>query len=666
MLLRLWLRYGAFGLVVAASVHLALLVFAPTANGQSIESVLAPGKLVQAHAKFDDDCQKCHVKFDRNAQNSRCVDCHKDIAQDLRSKTGFHARMKPQACRACHTDHKGREARIAEFDKTKFDHSATNFALHGGHQKVDCAKCHVPGKGFRVPAHDCNACHRKDDPHKGSLGPKCADCHNETNWKEARFDHDKTRFPLTGKHPDVKCADCHKNNQYKATPRECLACHKKDDKHKGQFGEKCETCHDAKSWKNINFDHDTDTRYALLGKHRSVTCESCHTGPLYKQKLPTACIDCHKKDDKHKGTLGERCADCHNERNWKEAAKFNHNKTAFPLLGKHSGVQCNDCHKSLLYKEAPKDCIGCHKKDDKHKGTSGEKCADCHSERNWKEVAKFNHNKTAFPLLGKHADVKCKDCHQSLMYREAPKDCLGCHRKDDKHKGSLGEKCADCHNERDWKEVSKFDHDKTTFPLLGKHKKTECNACHKSTNYKEAPKDCYACHERDDKHDGQEGKNCGQCHVETDWKSVSKFDHGLTRFPLLGKHSSVECKMCHASARYKDAKLACIACHIKDDTHKRTLGPACEQCHNARTWKAWEFDHDKRTKFVLDGKHKGLICSACHTKPTEGRVTMSMQCLSCHTKDDVHDGSFGRQCQQCHVTSSFRTIRSRAGGSGPT
>ena len=27
---------------------------------------------------------------------------------------------------------------------------------------------------------ECNACHKKDDVHKGGLGVKCADCHGES------------------------------------------------------------------------------------------------------------------------------------------------------------------------------------------------------------------------------------------------------------------------------------------------------------------------------------------------------------------------------------------------------------------------------------------------------------------------------------------------------
>ena len=195
--------------------------------------------------------------------------------------------------------------------------------------------------------------------------------------------------------------------------------------------------------------------------------------------------------------------------------------------------------------------------------------------------------------------------------------------------------------------------------MLGKHETAKCGDCHKSFNYKEAPKDCYSCHQRDDKHEGQEGKSCQTCHNEKGWKPAALFDHGLTRFPLLGKHAPVECKSCHASPRFKDAKLDCYSCHVKDDKHKKTLGTLCEQCHNAKSWKAWDFDHDKRTKFVLDGKHVGVACSACHTRPMEGKVVSSSTCVSCHAKDDVHDGSYGKACQQCHVSSSWRTIKSR-------
>ncbi|HEX9625666.1 MAG TPA: hypothetical protein VGA00_01880 [Acidiferrobacterales bacterium] len=507
-----WLAALCFGLGAAA------------ASGQSLESVLMPGKVIEGHADLERDCKNCHVRFDKSAQNGLCLDCHKDVSRDVAQHQGYHGRLKEQDCRVCHTDHKGRNVNIAPLDEKKFDHRLTDFPLAGGHVKpaVVCRDCHKAGVKFREAKSDCVACHKKDDKHKGSLGPDCASCHVDRDWKEVRFDHSKTHFPLRGKHRDVECKDCHKDPGFKNTPTQCIACHRKDDTHKTRFGSKCESCHTERDWQQLRFDHDRDTKYPLRGKHRVAKCTSCHTGFLYKEKTPTTCIACHRKDDEHQGRFDEKCESCHLEKDWR-AIRFDHDRD------------------------------------------------------------------TKYPLRGKHARVKCTDCHKGFLYKE----------------------------------------------------KTETR--------------CYACHLKDDKHKGQQGKDCGQCHNERAWTDTL-FDHGLTRFPLLGKHVRVKCKECHATPRFKDAGIECVACHKKDDTHKRRLGSRCEDCHNARDWKLWAFDHDRRTHFKLDGGHKGLSCVACHKRPVDGRPSLSSQCASCHDVDDVHDGSFGKQCARCHESSSWKKV----------
>jgi hypothetical protein len=654
---------------VLAMAFLALTTSVPVA-AQGIESILAPGKVIQGHAKQEDDCKQCHVRFDRKAQSGLCMDCHKDVGADVKGNSGFHGRVKPsgQACSTCHTDHKGRDAQIARFDKKKFDHAQTDFVLRAKHQSVDCEKCHVAGKKYREASSQCSVCHRKDDIHKGSLGAKCADCHNENNWKETKFDHGTTRFALAGKHADVKCADCHKAGNYKDTPRTCIACHKKEDDnkgHKGQFGEKCDTCHGAAGWKPSTFNHDTDTRYSLRGKHRSASCSSCHTGNLYRVKLAQDCYACHSKDDKHKETLGRDCGSCHSERNWKEPAKFDHDRSAFPLLGKHAKVDCKDCHKSALFKEAPKDCYSCHKKDDKHKDSLGKECGNCHNERTWKESAKFDHARSNFPLLGKHAKVDCKDCHKSAMFKEAPKDCIGCHKKDDKHNATLGAKCADCHLETNWKTTAgRFNHDKTRFALRNAHAEsvTKCESCHKDLqSFRKTPLDCYSCHKKDDKHEGQSGTNCEQCHNDRSWK-VTRFDHAQTRFPLTGRHIAATCKSCHITNRFKDAPRDCYSCHKKEDKHKLKFGVRCESCHNSRAWGLWDFNHDLRTTYKLEGAHIKVKCESCHKQEApsgKAAAPVDSACVSCHKREDVHDNQFGVRCELCHVPETWKRIQRR-------
>jgi hypothetical protein len=487
-------------------------------------------------------------------------------------------------------------------------------------------------------------------------------------------------------HADLEadCKNCHVRFNKAAQTQLCLDCHKdvaRDvSQHMGYHGRlderECRRCHTDHKGRDVNiaafdekrFDH-ARTDFLLKNAHASskISCTDCHAPKKKWRDAPSDCIACHKKDDKHKGSLGNQCADCHTDVDWKKT-KFDHSKTRFPLHGKHVNVPCKDCHSDPKFKGAPTACVACHRKDDNkkgHHGKFGDKCESCHTDRDWKTV-KFDHDRdTKYALKGKHRLAKCASCHTGFLYKEkTPTTCVACHRSDDQklgHKGRFGDKCESCHVEKDWKIVT-FDHDRDTkYRLRGKHIQAKCSACHTGILYKEKlSTTCYACHEKDDKHKGQEGKKCESCHNERNWKDA-KIDHGLTKFPLLGKHAKVECKKCHLTPAFRDAKTACIACHKKEDKHKLKLGPACEQCHNAHDWKRWDFDHDRRTSFKLDGKHKGLDCHACHKTPSERKITLAGTCVSCHEDEDVHQGNFGRQCERCHVSSSFKTIKAGSG-----
>ena len=112
---------------------LVLIALCPFwAHGQTIESVMMPGELIADHAKYESECKKCHVPFDKKALSKQCLDCHKKIADDIRNHTRFHGRIKTTTCESCHTEHKGRKGKITVLDPIKFDHNQTNYALKGG------------------------------------------------------------------------------------------------------------------------------------------------------------------------------------------------------------------------------------------------------------------------------------------------------------------------------------------------------------------------------------------------------------------------------------------------------------------------------------------------------------------------------------------------------
>ena len=50
-------------------------------------------------------------------------------------------------------------------------------------------------------------------------------------------------------------------------------------------------------------------------------------------------------------------------------------------------------------------------------------------------------------------------------YRDAPMECVACHRKQEPHEGKLGKECGGCHDAANWQHVT-YDHDKTAFPLV--------------------------------------------------------------------------------------------------------------------------------------------------------------------------------------------------------
>ena len=576
---------------LAGLLALLLSVAAP-AWAQSIESALSPGPLIKGHIEAEPECSKCHVRFDRAGQDRLCMACHKDIGVDMRDKTGLHGRHKPATCRSCHTDHRGRDMKIAEFDRKTFDHKQTDYLLKGKHEGLECKGCHAAGKKFSQAPHDCLSCHKKDDKHKGTLGNACADCHVEQSWKETKFDHDKTKYPLTGKHVDVKCDACHKSKIYNEAPSTCIGCHKKEDKHKARYGEKCESCHTTKNWTGITFRHDSDTKYTLRGKHREIKCDACHgTTYVYREKPGNACNDCHKKDDKHKGTLGVECQACHNEVKWTESGKFDHDKSNFPLRGGHIKPACKDCHTSALYKEAPSDCYACHKKDDKHEGNLGTACADCHSDADWKG-RRFDHARTKFPLRLGHSvpPLKCEACHANLKsYRKTALECYACHKKDDKHETQLGQRCETCHGERNWRET-RFDHAKARFVLAGAHVKVECKSCHLSPRYRDAPRDCIGCHLKQDKHKARFGEKCEACHNQRDWRLWTYNHERQANYKLESGHVKVACEACHTQPAPKDKLAApvgrdCLSCHRRDDIHDGAFGSRCETCHSATRWK---------------------------------------------------------------------------------
>jgi hypothetical protein len=515
----------AAGRLALAGLAAAIALAASPAHAQ-LEKLVMPGPLAKAHADLESECSKCHVAFKPAAQTKLCLDCHKDVAADVRAKTGFHGRAPSVAgvdCKACHGDHLGRDADIVGLNRDAFRHEQTDYPLHGAHAHLACERCHPAGAKFRDARSGCVDCHARDDAHKGRLGSDCAHCHDESAWRKAEFDHARTGFALDGKHAQVTCVACHAGERYKGTPRDCAGCHVLDDAHKGRFGSRCEECHAATGWKALHFDHARDAHFPLTGAHARVSCEGCHRGVLHQEKLGSDCLSCHRADDVHEGRNGARCESCHQTTAWKPA-RFDHDRnTDFPLHGAHRALACEACHTGPAQeRKLGRTCGECHGSNDPHRGQLGSDCARCHSEDHWREKVRFDHDLARFPLLGLHASVACEECHATPEFRGTARACIACHVKDDPHLKRLGERCALCHTPNGWK-LWKFDHvAQASFPLEGAHAALTCEKCHSKPVKDDLslPMNCSGCHSADDPHRGGFGANCAQCHGESSWQDL--------------------------------------------------------------------------------------------------------------------------------------------------
>lgn len=530
------------------------------------------------------------------------------------------------------------------------------------------------------------------------------------------------------------CTDCHILGKRGISDQLCLNCHtaikKRIDEHIGYhssidvMGKNCATCHNEHigvnfkliQWDTTKFDH-RKTGYALIGRHMKVACRSCHKPAFITASdirkglsshkisrttylgLSTACNNCHLSDNVHgKQFSGMDCRSCHTPYGWKDSLRFDHAKTGFPLLGKHMSVSCSSCHKKvagpghkLMVKYtglAYQSCTDCHR--DVHHGTMGTTCSNCHTVDGWHIFKKtftssnFNHSKTGFPLIGKHAKISCSSCHnpsrlpRGIVIHFEPstiksafpltkvKDCQSCHV--DYHRGTFrhiagGTNCENCHTQSSWS-PSTFDlirHNKTAFKLTGAHAAVPCYSCHRSAGnpagtlkFHMPYARCESCHSADNPHGlivvGTQNLTCSDCHTTMNWNKTKKsFSHALTGFALTGRHAIISCTDCHkpvGAGTHKKIVFTglvktCRSCHAGDSPHQNqfktsVIGDACNNCHDTKSFHLTSFDHS-RTRFPLTGAHANLACESCHKTEIASNgihfiryYPLSTKCESCH------------------------------------
>ncbi|MBI5944761.1 MAG: hypothetical protein HY864_10370 [Chloroflexi bacterium] len=416
-------------------------------------------------------------------------------------------------------------------------------------------------------------------------------------------------------------------------------------------------------------------------------CSACHASPWETATMADRCIACHTDitaqlqdpTSLHSlvkfGQTDLNCRTCHTEHHGPTATLTRippgwdpHDQLGFSLKTHRlrmdgTPFECKDCHEKGY--SGPFDqlvCATCHLKVDQvftqdHILTFWTDCQACHDGLDT-HGSTFDHNQVPFKLVGMHALTLCSKCHVNARnlpdLQATAQDCFACHEKDDQHLGQFGTKCGVCHTAEGWGKSAQFDHNLANFKLTGKHVTVVCAACHVNNKYKGTPSDCFSCHSKDDKHNGQFGTDCASCHTSDGWNRA--VDHSQFAFKLEGKHSIVACESCHKDTDFKNTPTNCVACHAKDDTHAGQFGAQCESCHTPENWTSATFDHNsvsfKLTAHQTRSDGTAFACKDCHVKGYASPFDQTA-CANCHLNENQafaseHILTFWTNCMACH------------------
>lgn len=548
-------------------------------------------------AKAPPDPRNHRLTFRYPGWGTDCTPCHDNV----HGKSLFGQKD----CKLCH-------AARREFAEISFAHERTKFPLEGAHRLEagrTCRACHTKDN-TALPDRRCAACHA--DVHAGRFAaiPDCAACHSTTNFGvDLRFDHTaKTRFALTGAHAAVDCRACHRGRGPKEWERldslihphekaavDCMGCHRHERTHDRQYrSDRCLDCHKlAGVLENrkgaAETVHGPKARFPLTLGHARVECARCHPGGVFTG-APLQCGPACHPDELHRGSLGPDCQRCHAGGRW-AASRFDHDTmTKWPLAGNHHDLECALCHEKRVFtSERGKGakCVNCHRRDDPHLGCLPD-CEKCHSPDGALHFDHQDRRDSDWPLEGRHKRVQCVDCHQSMRFKPAPRECSGCHGEPEVHRGQLGTRCGDCHLTTDWKLIH-TGHDSPPERFGGAHDRVPCARCHPGGRLLAGTSAlCIACHRNDDIHHNALGPRCGDCHTQRTFAGAH-FEHTRVGCELTGTHRLLPCVDCHKGGNFTALSPECQACHRADAIRGAAAPGAppghqsyqtCTPCHN--------------------------------------------------------------------------------------
>lgn len=306
---------------IGISVGVLVAVAFITIKATHASYLLSPGKLsdveftgevlggVSSHADLERECSHCHAPI-HCVEDTRCQDCHFDIAEDRTNINTLHGRLPGVSkCQNCHPEHNGADADLTLLPYLNVDHyllagfSLEKHTINYDGTNLNCETCHQQNVTV-IETIDCVDCHATQDhdsmaKHIEDYGSACSECHDGRDRMINGFVHEPY-FPLQAGHQDLQCSQCHHKEQYIDLASDCAACHQEPEMHADLFGTTCENCHTATAWSPAQLSQHA---FGLTHGGEPISdCESCHTETF----TSCDCSLCHEESELNMAQMNQQ------------------------------------------------------------------------------------------------------------------------------------------------------------------------------------------------------------------------------------------------------------------------------------------------------------------------------------------------------------------------
>lgn len=591
------------------------------AGGKPAASQISPGVLAKDHARWDSDCQACHVPFSpqrgdaegtralshslsfvrggtkdvHRQTDAKCSECHKSAGPHH----AIQIAAEVESCAGCHRDHQGREFAMARMDD------------------AHCTVCHASIAGHRQPTSPpatspiVNVTTFDRPSTEGSSGHPAFRSLQQQDPGNIRFSH-RLHMTLGQLYPGQETPQGKRPVQLA-----CDACHQPETAGSGaymrpiKYEQHCRGCHPltmpgqpeavvphglasqqlesvVRGFASTHRDPQRPTPARLIpGRAAQTDAASLQAPPelVFAQKMAelrtNQCSQCHSWQPVQPSEVQSAKIPS----TWLRHARFNHDKH-------RSAAKCVDCHSAAVDKLPAEGIPGRLADDEAVMIPNIDNCTGCHAPR------------SATVATSGSARFDCAECHR---YHQTPVEQKPLRKKE---VSPVSFQPAD-----DWLKITLVADRPAEMPKASRsHSFVGTQSC--STT---------GCH-------GASGER-GSSSAFTRFRADDP--HGRAFLLLYSERSRQILRRLRGAdevepnekAYFAELERRCIGCHATpavdpakvDSPTSYLAGVSCESCHGAAA--DWEFSHFRRgvqpsgqAKLANHGK-AATICAECHIGP---------------------------------------------------